>query len=324
MAIDLLARGLEAAGHEVLLCAPAHSACPVPQPDGARPARGLRTLNAHDELEQVAWAWEHAVSWGADVVHDHTLLGPALGCGLGPPVVVTTHNPFTPSNRAWYAHLADDVSVIALSSHHASTAGAVPIAAVIHHGVDTEAFPMGPGDGGYAACIGRMSPDKGIDRAIEVARSADIPLRIAAKIAGADEHAYFSEVIAPLLGGSVEYLGELGLADKVDLLGHATCLLNPLRWHEPFGMVMVEALACGTPVVATPTGSVPELVHHGVTGWLGASSGDLVRGVHRAGELSRHACRAVALERFSPKRVTASHLQLYARLTERAAPRSVA
>jgi glycosyltransferase involved in cell wall biosynthesis len=257
------------------------------------------------------------MDWGADVVHDHTVLGPALGRGLGPVVVATNHNPFTPANRAWYGRLGGEVSVVALSEHHASTAAQVPIAAVIHHGVALDVFHPGPGDGGYAAFVGRMSPDKGVDRAIRVAREADLPLRIAAKIADADEHAYFSEVIAPLLGGSVDYVGELALADKVDLLQHATCLINPLRWDEPFGMVMAEALACGTPVVATPTGSVPELVQHGTTGWIATSTADLVTSVTRAPMLSRAACRAVASERFSPERVTASHVELYAQLAGR-------
>jgi glycosyltransferase involved in cell wall biosynthesis len=318
-AIDLLARGLVAAGHHVLLCASADSTCPVPSAECPTPSRGLRAPTTHDEIAHATWAWERAIAWGADVVHDHTMVGPALGKGLAPAVVTTNHHPFTAANRAWFGRLADAVAVIALSAHHAATAKQVPIAAVIHHGVDPSALQPGPGDGGYAAFVGRMSPDKGIDRAIRVAREADVPLRIAAKISDAHEHAYFSEVIAPLLGGSVAYLGELGLADKTELLRHATCLVNPLRWDEPFGMVMAEALACGTPVVATPTGSVPELVDHGVTGWLGTSTQELVTGVRRAADLSRRACRSVALERFSPERVTAAHLALYAPLADHAA-----
>src|SRR5207248_10690509 len=128
--------------------------------------------------------------------------------------------------------------------------------------------PTGDGRGEYAVSLGRMNPDKGIDVAIEVARRAGVPLRIAAKLQEPAEQEYFASCIEPLLGGDVEYIGEVAGAEKQDLLGGAVCLLNPIRWDEPFGMVMIEALACGTPVVATPRGAVPEIVDHGVNGFV--------------------------------------------------------
>ena len=143
----------------------------------------------------------------------------------------------------------------------------IPIDAVVHHGIDVDEFPVGKGGGGCLAVLGRMTPDKGIDRAIDVARKADMSLRIAAKMREPHERAYFKKVIEPLLGGDVEYLGELDAHEKLELLSEAQALLNPINWEEPFGMSMIESMACGTPVLGTPHGAAPELVDDGVTGY---------------------------------------------------------
>jgi glycosyltransferase involved in cell wall biosynthesis len=156
-----------------------------------------------------------------------------------------------------------------------------------------------------------MNPDKRVDQAIKVARAAGIPLKVAAKMAEPAECEYFRLEIAPQLDDDVEFVGQVGGEAKWSLLGGASCLLNPLRWAEPFGMVMIEALACGTPVVARPTGSVPELVDHGVTGFVGLTDAELVEGVRRAWTLDRAACRSAAEERFSTARMVDDHLAFY-------------
>ena len=134
--------------------------------------------------------------------------------------------------------------------------------------MDVDAVPTGRGDGDYALFLGRMSPHKGVDAAVRIARAAGIDLKIAAKLAEPAEREYFRSCVEPLLGPHAEYVGEVGGQDKWELLGAATCLLNPLRWSEPFGMVMIEALATGTPVIATPAGSVPEIVTDGINGYI--------------------------------------------------------
>jgi len=125
------------------------------------------------------------------------------------------------------------------------------------------------------------------------------------------EQAYFNQAVAPLLGGDAEYVGEVGGRDKLDLLAGASCLLNPLSWPEPFGMVMIEALACGTPVLATPCGSVPELITDGVTGFVRATESEMADTVLRVAELDRSRCRKEAAERFSTERMVADHIALY-------------
>jgi glycosyltransferase involved in cell wall biosynthesis len=144
-----------------------------------------------------------------------------------------------------------------------------------------------------------------------------MPLRIAAKMSEASERLYFDRRVRPLLGGDIEYVGEVGGAEKLKLLGEATCLLNPIAWPEPFGMVMVEALACGTPVVATPMGSVPEIVDDGLTGFVRSDETSLAAAVLAGGDLDRAACRQSVVGRFSAERMVADHIAVYRSLADR-------
>ena len=315
--LDSLARGLQAAGHDVLLCATGDSTCPVPTAWVLAAAAGTVSTTAATELHHVINAYEAALDWGADVVHDHTLTGPLYGSRLGVPVVTTNHGPFSGELGTLYGAIGDEVPIIAISHHHAATAAPIPVAAVIHHGLDVGRIPLGAGAGGYALFLGRMTPDKGVATAARVAQAAGVPLRIAAKMREPAERAYFDAEVAPLLGDGVEYVGEVGGAAKSALLADATCLLNPLAWPEPFGMVMIESLAHGTPVVATPFGSVPELVRDGVTGFVRTDEVGLADALLRAGSLDRAACRADALARFGSPRMVADHVRLYERVLDR-------
>lgn len=307
--IDTLARGLARAGHDVLLATTGDSTCPVERTwvyDRARPDdMGDSTV----ELRHLLHAY--AAVDGADIVHDHTLAGAVYAALMpGCRVVTTNHWLFTEDVTAIYRSIARRVPVVAISHHQAATAGDVPIARVIHHGVDETRYPVGAG-GDDLVFVGRMSPDKGVREAVEIARRAGAPLVIAAKMRDRNERAYFDAEIRPLLGGGITYAGEVGGTDKLGLLAGARALVNPLRWPEPFGLCMVEALACGTPVIATPCGATPEIVDHGVTGYLGTDADDLVAAVARVGDLDRRACRAAVVARFSARRMVADHLALY-------------
>jgi glycosyltransferase involved in cell wall biosynthesis len=235
----------------------------------------------------------------------------------GMPVVTTNHGPFNDDLIDIYGRVAERIPLIAISAHQASTAPpSVPVEEVIHHGLDLARYPFGAEGGGYLLSLGRMNHDKGIDRAIEVARRAGLPLLIAAKMREAGEQQYFTEVIEPKLGDDVRYVGDH--ERKIELLLGARALLNPIRWPEPFGLVMIEALACGTPVVATNEGAAPEIVVQGETGFLADTTDDLVAAVIGAGGLSRLRCRARAETRFSAKRMVADHVELYRRVLDRA------
>ena len=309
--IDRLARGLLAAGHDVVLAAAANSECPVPQVPGtaAAPLDRPLTGDAVSELAHVIRAYD--AMRDVDLVHDHTLAGPLLKHDHGiPPVVTTNHGPFNAALSPLYEAMRG-VAIIAISHHQASTAGDVPVAAVIHHGIDVDLVPVGAGDGGYVSFVGRMCREKGPREAALIAREAGMPLKIAAKLREPREHEYFEEQVRPLLSREIEYVGELGEADKLELIAGSTALLNPIQWPEPFGLVMLEALACGTPVVATPAGAAPEIVDDGVTGYLRRTEPELVAALRDAGSLDRAACRAAACERFSTTRMVEDHVRLY-------------
>jgi glycosyltransferase involved in cell wall biosynthesis len=187
-------------------------------------------------------------------------------------------------------------------------------AATIQHGIPPDLFEYSPSADGYLAFVGRISPEKRPDRAIEIAQRAGMPIRIAAKVDAADA-AYFRDVIRPLLAGSdVEFLGEVDDAGKCELLRGATALVFPIDWPEPFGLVMIEAMACGTPVIAWDVGSVPEVVDEGITGFIVRSVEAAAEAAHRAAALDRATIRAVFDRRFSVDTMARNYLDLYARL----------
>jgi glycosyltransferase involved in cell wall biosynthesis len=312
LVIDQLARGLVAAGCEVVLFTTGDSTCPVPRrwhyPEALGTLGDLALEQGH--VEQ---AYRELID--VDLIHDHTLSGPLWTARPEtPPVVTTMHGQLGTDIRARYADAASRVSIIAISHAQRRSAPEIPVVAVIHHGIDVASMPLGRGDGGYVLFLGRMSADKGVHRAIRTARAAGRPIIVAAKMWEEKEHRYFAEVVQPLLGPDAAYVGEVGGAQKMDLLAGAEALLNPIRWPEPFGLVMIEALACGTPVLTFAEGAAPEIVEHGRTGFLCRDEDDMVNRIGQIGELDRSACRASVAARFSTSRMVADHLALYRRL----------
>jgi glycosyltransferase involved in cell wall biosynthesis len=311
-AVDNLARGLHRAGHEVLLFATGDSTCPVPRQSLLAVAEGVRMGFSVPEVRHVMAAYE-AVS-DFDVVHDHTIVGPLYAERYPDlPVVTTVHGPLNEELADIYRRLAVRVPLIGISEALGRAAPDIPMARVIHHAVDTDAFSVGPG-GDYCLFLGRMSPDKGPQRAIDVARAAGVPLLMAGKMREPWEHLFFEREIAPHLGDDIEYLGEVSFERKVELLGGARTTLFPIRWNEPFGLVMLESMACGTPVLAFAEGAAPEVVEHGRTGFLCETEEQMSEAVHSVGELDRAQCRLAVDEHFSIGRMVDDHVALYEEL----------
>jgi glycosyltransferase involved in cell wall biosynthesis len=200
--------------------------------------------------------------------------------------------------------------------------GPLPIAnwvSTVYHGLPTYLHLLRPRPGKYLAFLGRICPEKRPDLAIEIALRTGIPLKIAAEVDRADRD-YFEQVIEPLLRRSrphVEYVGEVGSFGKDEFLGNAYALLFPIDWPEPFGLVMIEAMACGTPVIAFRRGSVPEVIEHGVTGFIVDDVEEAVRAVGRVGKINRARCRHVFEKRFSVARMARDYLKAYQRVLER-------
>jgi len=310
--VDALARGFAGLGHDVTLFTTGDSACPVRRRwVHPRPPEPMSTTIA--ELRHVQAAYAELA--GCDIIHDHTVAGPfwAANRRVRPPVVTTVHGEFTPDLRSLYREATSWAWVTAISRSQRATAPDVAVAAVIHHGLDASAFPFGSGDGGYAVFLGRLAPEKGAHLAIEIARRAGVKLRIAAKMREPAEHDYFEHRIKPELGPDVECLGEIGADERNELLSGAVALVNPITWPEPFGLVMIEALACGTPVIAYPHGAAPEFVRHGVTGFLSTDIRQAAAALTRVGELSRTACRAAVAAEFSADRMVGDYLAVFRR-----------
>ena len=217
--IDSLARGLTALGHDVVLFTVGESSCPVPRRWLFRsPAKPMG--DHFRESANVLAAYEALAD--ADIIHDHTDLGPVLAGRRGiarQPVVTTIHGQVTAQNRRRLAEAARHATVVAISRAHARSFGPIPVAAVIHHGIDLDVHKPGPGTGGYLLFVGRMSADKGVHRAVRVARRAGWPLVIAARIGEPAERAYFEKQVRPLLGPDDDLLAEQPLAARVDLMG---------------------------------------------------------------------------------------------------------
>ncbi len=184
----------------------------------------------------------------------------------------------------------------------------------VHHGLPRESFSLGSGAGGYLAFLGRTSPEKGLDQAIEIAKRSGVPLKIAAKVDKADV-TYFEKVIKPLLDHPlIEFIGEIGYPEKNKFLGNAAALLFPINWCEPFGLVMIEAMACGTPVIAYPLGSVPEVMLDQVTGFIVPDLESAVRAVGPIGDIDRRKCRQYFERHFGAERMAKDYLKIYERL----------
>jgi glycosyltransferase involved in cell wall biosynthesis len=252
-----------------------------------------------------------------DVIHSHLdYFGYPLLRRLRTPSITTLHGRLDlPELPALY-NLYGDIPVVSISDSQRRPLPQANFAATVLHGLPQNLLAKGPGRGGYLAFLGRISPEKAPDAAIRIAAKAGIPLKIAAKVDRVDEE-YFKTVIEPLLSlGDVEFIGEIREDQKEEFLGNAAGLLFPIAWCEPFGLVMIEAMACGTPVIALENGSVPEVLENGVTGFIVHSEQEAIEAVGRIGSLDRDRIRAEFDRRFTAHRMAQNYLNLYARLSQ--------
>ncbi|WP_245561534.1 glycosyltransferase family 4 protein [Actinomycetospora chiangmaiensis] len=307
-------------GVAVTLLAPGrHGTAAAFRPTG--PVADPRLMGqALPELVHAAALPDLLVDLGVDVVHDHTLAGPLVAAMHGLPTVITAHGPVQGDLGTYYRTLSGRASLVALSDAQRADLPSARWAATVPNGVRPDRFPFRADKDGYALFLGRMSPDKGPVWAIDAARAAGLPLVLAAKCREDAEKAYFEHAVKPLLGGDVEWIGEVGGQQKQDLLAGARCLLFPIDWEEPFGMVMIEAMACGTPVVALRRGAVGEVVDHGRTGWVCERPAELPGALLRVDEIDPRDCRAAVEERFSDSALAAGYERVYRRVAASGGP----
>jgi glycosyltransferase involved in cell wall biosynthesis len=250
-----------------------------------------------------------------DVIHNHMdYIGFPLGLLTDVPVVTTLHGRLDMPDLVPLFAAYPESRVISISDAQRTPLPNAGWIATVHHGLPSDLFRAGTGEGGYLAFLGRVSPEKRLDSAIRVAEAARTPLKIAAKIDKVDV-GYFESVIRPMLSSPfVEFIGEIGEDAKQRFLGDARALLFPVDWPEPFGLVMIEAFACGTPVVTRRRGSVPEVIDDGVTGFICDDERQMIEAVGRLNELDRATCRSVFDRRFTAERMARDYLRVYAAL----------
>lgn len=312
--VDNIAQALTQLGHDVRLFTVRASSSPVHRQALFDEPPELINSSVHEAAHVLA---AYQALGDVDVIHDHTILGPLIGAPGRecPAVVVTHHGPFDAENRRLFEAASRHARVVAISQSQASYAAEVPIAAVVHHGIDVDLYSPGEssadGAGEYLLWVGRMNEDKGADRAIEIARRAGRPLVMLAKMREPAECGYFEEHVQPRMGEDVTLHLEPSMDFRLDVQRGAAALLNPIRWPEPFGLVMAEALATATPVISTACGAAPEIVDHGRTGFVCPDDDALVDAVSRLDEIDRSACRAAAETRFSRRRMASDYVAVY-------------
>jgi glycosyltransferase involved in cell wall biosynthesis len=314
LVVSLLADGLVEAGHEVTLFASgdSHTKAELAFVYGQAASDLIgRTL---PELRHALAGYARAGEF--DIVNDHTgPLAAALGGFADTPVVHTVHGPLDGEGGEIYelvARASPQVGLVSISLNQRRPKPDLPWIANCPNAIDLSLYPAKPHKGDYLLFLGRMSPDKGCHRAIAVAMELGVPLKIAGKSRDRGERHYFSEFVEPHLGHhGIEYFGEVSHGQKVELLQDARATLFPIEWEEPFGLVMIESMACGTPVIATRHGAVPEVIEHGRGGIVVDHFREMPAALEAADELDPLECRRYVEERFAPERMVADYVDAY-------------
>lgn len=232
------------------------------------------------------------------------------------PQITTLHgNLGIPDLKPFYK-MFRDMPLVSISMEQRTPLPDVNWVGNVHHGLPSDFLKPRYSQGKYLAFLGRVSREKGLERAIDIAIRSGIPLKVAAKIDKNDQEYYEQQIRSLLEHPLIEFIGEINDREKNDFLGDAMALVFPIDWHEPFGLVMIEALACGTPVVAYNKGSVPEVIDHGITGFIVTNQDDAIKAVQNIDIINRHDCRRVFDERFTAARMTRDYLNVYNRLLE--------
>jgi glycosyltransferase involved in cell wall biosynthesis len=312
--VSLLADGLVDAGHEVTLFASgdSHTKAELSYVYPQAPSELIGT--ALPDLSHALACYARAGEF--DVVNDHS--GPvaaALGGAVETPVVHTVHGPLDAEDGEVYERIArvvPGVGLISVSLNQRRPKPHLPWIANCPNAVDLSLYPAKPHQGDYLLFLGRMSADKGCHRAIAVAMELGMPLKIAGKSRERRERQYFADFVEPHLGHhGIEYLGEVSHGHKVELLQDARATLFPIEWEEPFGLVMIESMACGTPVIATRHGAVPEVIEHGRGGIVVDHFREMPGALEQADALDPMECRRYVEERFAPERMVADYVDAY-------------
>jgi glycosyltransferase involved in cell wall biosynthesis len=314
--VSLLADGLADRDHDVTLFGTGDSTTKAKLEYVFERAPGPRLINDiwHDTVHTL-FAFRDPGRF--DVLHVHTPFSAlAAGAVAGRPVVHTLHGSFTPEMRRLYSLVPDQVVFVAISEAQRAHMPELNYGGVVYNGIDVDAYPLRADKDDFVLFLGRGAPEKGALRAVLAAREAGVRLVLAVKVAHPIEEEHWERAVLPELPPDAQVLGEITLAEKIDLLSRARAVLFPIDWDEPFGLVMTEAMACGTPVIATPRGSVPEVVADGETGFVVSVDGypaEAAAVLGRLDEIDPAACRARVESLFSKRAMVEGYERLFER-----------
>jgi glycosyltransferase involved in cell wall biosynthesis len=314
LVVSELTEALVDRGHEVTLFASGGSQTKgeLVSPFAEPPGIGCEDGPARD-LYHATSAFVRAGEF--DLIHDHSSVGPWLGALTGDvPVVHTLHGPWTPWVKQQFALLDGRIHLVAISRSQASQNSAVRYAGVVPNGINLDAYPFRPEKKDFLLFVGRSNPDKAPELAVEVAKRTGLRLVMIVKRTEPHEQEHWRRAVEPRLDGTEEIHSEVSHEIKVDLMSRAKALVFPIQWPEPFGLVMTEAMACGTPVIVRPSGAATEVVVDGETGWLCSDVNEMVDAVDRLDGISPDACRARVAENFSVQTMTHGYEGIFRRV----------
>ncbi|MCA1726969.1 MAG: glycosyltransferase family 4 protein [Actinobacteria bacterium] len=315
--VALLADGLVDLGHDVTLFATGDSSTKAKLDFVFEEGPGPKFINsiAHDAMHTM-----HSLrdAKDFDVLHIHSPFSAlAAAVETGVPVVHTLHGSFNEMMTELYGYVADRAWFTPISEAQRRLGPDLRYTDVVYNGIDTSLYPFrGPEEKeDFVLFVGRTSVDKGAHRAVQAAAMAGVPIVLAVKIADPEEQEHWTRDVEPILPEGTKVLGEITVEEKADLMSRARGVLFPIDWDEPFGLVMTESMACGTPVIARPRGSVPEVIADGETGFIVDTVEEIAEAIGKLGQIDAKACRRWVEERFSAR----SMVEGYARVFERAA-----
>jgi glycosyltransferase involved in cell wall biosynthesis len=312
--VALLADELAARGHDVTLFASGGSVTNAKLDSVFDPAPGPTKIgDTYLEVLHAFHAYERAREF--DVIHDHSgMVGLAIAAHARIDVVHTVHGPLVEDALRWYRMVSGRVNFVAISDSQQRPGPDLSWAGRVYNGIPVERYPFRSDKEDFLLFVGRVNHEKGPEIAVDVARRAGARLVMAVAIKEPHEKAYWDEKVVPLLTGDEEILGEITVDEKADLMSRARAVLFPIQWEEPFGLVMAEGNACGTPVLAFPRGAAPEVIADGETGFLAADTEAMAAAVARVGEIDPAACRARVEKMFSAQAMTSGYEEVYAKV----------
>lgn len=315
MVVSLLTEGLVEKGHDVTLFASGDSRTNAQLVSTYDTSPSLRIGEVYPDLVNSLNVYERARDM--DIIHDHSgMVGPAIGSLKDVPVLHTLHGPATPEAKELYHKLDPGLYFNAISEDQRRSFGDLNFVSTIYNAIDLDGSVYSDEKEDWLLFVGRMNPEKGAHLAVEAANRLGKRLLMATKMAEPDEQYYFEHQVAPLLNSNIEVLGEISPTEKAELYSKAACTLFPIEWPEPFGLVMIESMAAGTPVVAMRNGAVPEVIEDKETGFIVDSMDEMTAAVERVDAIDPAACRSAVERRFSSQRMVDEYEQAYERILE--------